>query len=305
MNDEIVTQRTSFEPPQPRGLGWSITFALLVHVLLIAMLAFGLHWRNQAQDQAIAAELWSATPQVAAPPPPPPPPPQPQPQPNVQPQPQPVPQVDDTAQREAEIALEQKKREEEAARKAELERQRQEAAEKAKAEQEAKAKADAAKKAAEKASADKVAAQQKAAQQKAQADAKADAARRQDQMRRLNAMAGADATDAPTTGQGKTSNGKARRDSGPSGGYGARIRAAVRPNIVYLDPDKLRGNPKTTVQVWIAPDGTITDRKITQSSGVPSWDAAVLRALAQTHVLPRDVDGRVFSPMTLDFYPRD
>ena len=56
--------------------------------------------------------------------------------------------------------------------------------------------------------------------------------------------------------------------------------------------------------VSIAPDGTITSRKITKSSGVKSWDDAVLRALDRTEVLPRDTDGRVHSPLIMEFRPR-
>ena len=316
MNDETVTQRANFEPPPPRGLGWSIVFALLAHALLIAALAWGIHWKKEAQDQAVEAELWSATPQTAAPPQPdvPPPPPQPETPPVDQPPPHPTQQVDDdTAQREAELALEQKKREDAERKKAELERRRQEAEAKAKAAQEAaqaQARADAAaKKAADKASAAKAAAlkasEQKAAQQKAQADAKADAARREDQMRRLNTLASADEVDTTTTaGQGK-SNGNAHRDAGPSRGYGAKIRTKVRPNIAYPNVDQIRGNPKTVVEVWVAPDGTITNAKITQPSGVPLWDKAVLGAVTKTHTLPRDIDGRVFSPMLIEFTPSD
>jgi colicin import membrane protein len=38
---------------------------------------------------------------------------------------------------------------------------------------------------------------------------------------------------------------------------------------------------------------------------VKSWDDAVLRALDKTEVLPRDVDGRVHTPLTLVFKLRD
>ena len=36
-----------------------------------------------------------------------------------------------------------------------------------------------------------------------------------------------------------------------------------------------------------------------------AWDDAVLRAIDKTEVLPRDVDGRVPSSMTIDFRPYD
>jgi colicin import membrane protein len=57
--------------------------------------------------------------------------------------------------------------------------------------------------------------------------------------------------------------------------------------------------------VRMAPDGTITSRKVVKPSGVKSWDDAVLRALDKTEVLPRDVDGRVHTPLVLVFKLRD
>jgi len=58
------------------------------------------------------------------------------------------------------------------------------------------------------------------------------------------------------------------------------------------------------VEVRLAPDGTIVGKRLVKSSGVKSWDEAVLRALDKTEVLPRDVDGRVPSPVTIEFRPR-
>ena len=55
----------------------------------------------------------------------------------------------------------------------------------------------------------------------------------------------------------------------------------------------------------LAPDGTIVGKRIAKSSGVKTWDDAVLRALDRTEVLPRDVDGRVITPMELVFRPKD
>jgi TonB family protein len=105
--------------------------------------------------------------------------------------------------------------------------------------------------------------------------------------------------------QAEESNAAAvRREAGPSENYGARIRAAIRPHI-HFNPDGISGNPKAEVKMRVAPDGAITSVKLTQSSGVPLWDNAVLHALYETHALPRDVDGRVFSPMVILFGLRD
>jgi colicin import membrane protein len=99
-----------------------------------------------------------------------------------------------------------------------------------------------------------------------------------------------------------SSQGNAARSSGPSDSYAGRIRARVKPNIVFADDTP--GNPIAEVEVRMAPDGTIVSRKITKSSGVKAWDDAVLRALDKTEILPRDVDGRVHTPLIIEFRPR-
>ncbi|WP_343593489.1 energy transducer TonB, partial [Paracidovorax wautersii] len=85
--------------------------------------------------------------------------------------------------------------------------------------------------------------------------------------------------------------------------YGGKVAAKVRPNIVY--PDTISGNPRTEVEVRVAPDGTIVGTRITHSSGNKAWDDAVIRALQKTDTLPRDVDGRVPSSLVLGFQPKE
>jgi len=105
---------------------------------------------------------------------------------------------------------------------------------------------------------------------------------------------------AEATGGGSpSSRGTAAKASGPSDSYAGRIRARVKPNIVFTDD--VPGNPSTEVEVRMAPDGTIVARKIEKASGVKSWDDAALRALDKTEVLPRDVDGRVRTPLIIVF----
>ena len=68
--------------------------------------------------------------------------------------------------------------------------------------------------------------------------------------------------------------------------------------------DDISGNPKAEVEVRSAPDGTIVGKKLVRSSGVKAWDEAVLRALDKTEALPRDTDGRVPSPVVIEFKPK-
>ena len=98
-------------------------------------------------------------------------------------------------------------------------------------------------------------------------------------------------------------SGTAQKSAGPSNSYAGRIRARVKPNIVFVDD--IAGNPTAEVEVHSAPDGTILSRKLLKSSGVKSWDDAVLKAIDKTEKLPLDVDGRVPSPLIIVFRPKD
>ena len=102
---------------------------------------------------------------------------------------------------------------------------------------------------------------------------------------------------------GPEATGTAPQAAGPSASYAGRIRARVKPNIVFTDD--VSGNPVAEVEVRTAPDGTIVGRRLVRSSNLKSWDDAVLRAIDKTEVLPRDVDGRVPPLLLLQFKPRD
>ena len=97
--------------------------------------------------------------------------------------------------------------------------------------------------------------------------------------------------------------GTGARNTGPSAGYPGRIIARLKPNANLIDP--VPGNPEAVVQIRCAPDGTIISRRITKSSGSAVWDAAVLRAIDKTGVLPRDTDGRIPDPIELSWSPQD
>lgn len=204
-------------------------------------------------------------------------------------------------EREKKEHLQKEKQDKAAQQKAEREKAEREKADHAKVERE---KVEAEKERQEKLEKQKQQAEDKkhqAAQDKAKqealekASAKASEARRQETLRRLQGLAGSSG--------GDTATGNAKHDSGPSGGYGSKVAAKVKPNIVY--PDAVVGNPRAVVQVRAAPDGTIVGKKLVQSSGNKMWDDAVLRALDKTETLPRDIDGRVPSSLEIGFRPQD
>ena len=97
--------------------------------------------------------------------------------------------------------------------------------------------------------------------------------------------------------------GNALKSAGPSATYAGRIRARIKPNIVFTED--ISGNPTAEIEVQTAPNGTIIGRKLTKPSGVKAWDDAVLKAIDKTEKLPRDTDGTVPSSLVLIFRPKD
>ena len=319
--------RDQFAPPRPPARLRAIALAVLAHAILIAALTWGVNWKSSSDMPAVQAELWSAVPQQAAPraveTPAPPPPPQPEPpKPTPVPPPPPPPRQAEPDTRAADIAIEREKKrleQEKKERQQQLEREkrererkedeRRERLEQEKKERLQKEKAEQQKAEREKERLEKLDKQKQLADDKKRqaqeaqrkqealekASAQAAEARRQENIRRMQGLAGA-------TG-GENATGTALRNSGPSGSYGGKVAAKVRPNIVY--PDAIAGNPRAVVQVRAAPDGTIVGKKLIQSSGNKAWDDAVLRALDKTESLPRDVDGRVPSTLEIGCRPQD
>ncbi|HEX6722864.1 MAG TPA: cell envelope integrity protein TolA [Burkholderiaceae bacterium] len=301
--DSTLKRQDNLMPQRPAGIGKGTALAILVHVGLLIALAFGVAWRSQTPS-GVSAELWAAVPQVAAPPPAAPPKPEPTPTP---PQPAPPPKAEEPpkpsqAQIDAQIAIEKEKaerkqrelrelqqREQERKERDRLEREKAEKLEREKAEQEKAERL-------EREKAEKLAAQkQRELEAKRQKEEAARQAKlREDNLKRMLSQAGTGSPDSP---------GAAARDAGPSANYAGRIIARVKPNIVLTS--EVPGNPLAVVEVRCAPDGTIVGHTLVKSSGSKDWDEAVIRAVERTGMLPRDVDGRVPSPMRLEFRPRD
>jgi colicin import membrane protein len=278
---EASADSLAFAPPAEPAAVRGFVLAVVAHLLLLIALTWGINWQSDDRSVAVEAELWSSIPKEAAPAPAPP-----QPQPEVKQPPvvQPAPPPPAVKQPDITVEREKKRREEEARRQQEEDRRKQLEAQKKKLEEQQKL-AD------EKKQKDELAKKEK---QKSELEAKLREQTRKDQLARMQALA--------SGGGASNSQGTAAKSSGPSDSYAGRIRARVKPNIVFMDDAP--GNPSAEVEVRMAPDGTIVSRKITKASGVKSWDEAVLRALDKTEVLPRDVDGRVHTPLIIVFSPR-
>jgi colicin import membrane protein len=298
-----LTDRIEFGPPREMRSANAFMLALLAHLLLLGALTWGVSWKRTEQTASFEAELWSAVPQQAAPraaePPPPPPAPAPTPQPRTaaeppKAEPEPAKQdVDIALEQEKKRKLAQQKKEEQAA---ELRREKelaQKEKEKQKAKEElAQRKADDLKKA----EAKKLEAKELAQKQQQEKVAAATTAKQRDEaMKRIMGMAGATgAADA---------TGSAQRSSGPSSSYNGKVAAKVRPNVIFTDD--IAGNPKAEVEVATTSDGTIISQRLVKSSGNKAWDDAVIKAIIRTGSMPKDVDGRVPTPMILEFRPKE
>ena len=285
-----ASARYEFAPPPTPGLLRALGLAILAHAALVAALTLGVQWRHTAAPVTVEAELWSAVPEQAAPPAPPveeviepqPKPPEPEPAP---PEPKPDPQIA-IAKEKARLKKEKLEQQEQ------LEREKKEKLQKEKLlkeklerEKEAKTAESDKDKNAKKAKEDAKRAKELAAQRQANLD-------------RAMKMAG-----GPVGNGDVRSTGTAAQSSGPSAGYAGRIRARIKPNITFMD--NVAGNPTAEVEVRTSPDGTIISRRLTQSSGVKSWDEVVLNAIDKTEVLPRDTDGRVPTSLVISFRPKD
>lgn len=293
-----ASDRHLFDSQHDAGKLRAFGLALLVHLLLLGALTWGVNWKHSNPDISFDAELWSSVPQEAAPKPvetaPPPPPPPSRPEPQVKaPPPPPAPDVDIALEREKKRKLELKKKEAELA---EAKKEQEKFKElQAKKEKEQKAKEEQAKRKAEelkKAEAKKQDAKEQEKQK--QADAAAEK-QRQENIRRIAGLAGA-------TGSADA-KGSAQKASGPSASYGGKVRAKVKPNIVFTED--IAGNPTAEVEVRTTPDGTILQPRLLKSSGNKAWDEAVIKAIIRTETMPKDVDGRVPTPMILEFRPKD
>ena len=122
---------------------------------------------------------------------------------------------------------------------------------------------------------------------------------RAEQLARLRAAAGAEGGSGGQVGSSVGGGGNAP----PA--YADKVRRKIKPLIVF-NPESLTGNPAVIVLVDLAPDGAILKRSVVTSSGIPSWDQAVLQALDRAETFPKDDNGIIpMRQMRLTFKPKD
>lgn len=86
--------------------------------------------------------------------------------------------------------------------------------------------------------------------------------------------------------------------------YIAKIRAKVKGN--WNLPMEVKGNPEAIFKVVQLPTGEVLDVKLARSSGIPAYDKAVEIAILKSSPLPKPPNEALFSrELELKFRPRD
>lgn len=302
MNATAAAAQTDFLRPKG-GDGWrqGLVLALVAHGLLLLALMLNMNWRTQTVE-VVEAEMWAQVPRAAQPsarvlpppvpepaptPPPVSPAPAPVPAPEPKPAPEPAPKPEPKPEpKPADLSVERKPKAETPKKTKppkEVFEPDPEPVKKRLAEAKAKPEPKALPKAEPKvppkpeAKPAPVNAQQAARQER----------ERQERLQRMMADLGGEGTPS----------------AGPSAQYAGRIKARIKPNVVFTE--EVSNNPLATVEVRCAPDGRIIGRRLLTRSGNTAWDDAVLRAIDRTEVLPLDERGKVPAIMQIDFRPRD
>lgn len=87
-------------------------------------------------------------------------------------------------------------------------------------------------------------------------------------------------------------------------GYADKIKSKVRGNIVM--PLEIKGNPEAVFAVIQLPTGDVLSAKLMKSSGNPAYDTAVERAILKSSPLPKPDKGELFArELTLKFRPHE
>lgn len=274
--------------PAPKVLAGAL--ALGVHVLFVLLLVFSVSWQTH-HPAAVMVDLWQALPDTPAPPArarPPQPVKAPEPA-KAAPLPKPV-EKEPPPPKAPDIALEKKKAEAERLKKRQAELA---AEEKAQAAEKARAEAEAA----------RVLREKQVAEQKRQALLRQMEA--EDMKQQLAADTAANEARLAKLTQARAAASKRQAEvASEVGQYRDQISAKVRGNTRL--PDNLKGNPQVRCLVKLLPTGEVLSVRVTQSSGNPAYDDAVVRAIEKSSPLPlpSDRDARAAFVPELSFVHR-
>lgn len=249
--------------------------ALGVHALFVLLLVFGVSWQTE-HPAPVMVDLWQALPAAASQPVAVKPPEPVKPAPVLKPEkpaPAPRPVAEEPPPPKApDIALEKKRAETDRLKKLKAIQAAEDRARK----DAAQAEADALKK-----SRDKQQAEQKAAQKRQAVLRQLEA----DELKQSMANeAAANAARAAKQAEAQAAGARQAALSQTIGKYRDLISATVRGNTRL--PDNLKGNPQVRCLVRLLPTGDVVSVRVTQSSGNPAYDEAVVRAIEKSSPLP-------------------
>jgi colicin import membrane protein len=88
---------------------------------------------------------------------------------------------------------------------------------------------------------------------------------------------------------------------GGDGGYAAKVRACVRPGVIYNVPPRSGSNPTVKYNVKLNPDGTVDRVNIRRSSGISGFDSAVRKGLLSCSPFPKPPSGKYPSEIEGDY----
>ena len=250
----------------------ALVLSALVHLLLIGALFLGVQWKSQAPS-SVAVEVWRAAPAVVAVAKPEPPKPEPKPEPI--PEPKPVPKAEPVPTIKPDIAIKEEKKKE--PKKVEPPKE-----EPKKPEPKEPKKPEPKKEEPKKPEPDRRASLDD--------ELKRDLKQAQQQKASQDARARAEA-EANLLGQLKGEQAAAGRSRGLAD-YASKVRGKIRGNIVL--PQGIQGNPEAIFEVTQLPSGEVLSVKVRKSSGNPTLDAAIERAILKSSPLPKPDDASLF-----------
>lgn len=81
--------------------------------------------------------------------------------------------------------------------------------------------------------------------------------------------------------------------------YEARVLAKIKSRFIYYNTSP--SGLITVIELLLAADGQILDKRLTKSSNNKNWDEAVLNAVDRTNRVPRDLGGYVPDSLAIGF----
>lgn len=266
-----------FERREEPGKRKALILAVLVHALLAGFLFFGIRW--QTKHEAVEVELWSDVPQGAYKPPAPAPEPKPEPRPEPKPEPRPEPKPEVKPEPKSppkpDIAVKEEKKKPEPKK----EEPKPEPKPEPKKEEKKPDPRDLMKEQLER--------EEREQKQRQREQALKDQLNRE---MSLQQAAGKESAAASARSKGLAS-------------YVDKIRAKVRGNLGFVS---VNGNPTAKFSVTQLPSGEIINVRMTRSSGVPTYDSAVERAILKSSPLPLPDDKSAFHrELELTFCPQE